>query len=80
MLAAAIARRDAFVTDCTTLEEVREVTQAGVARMPWAAVGTAGERELAGGGITVRCLQLPDGSLPEVDDASDAVAYLARAY
>lgn len=80
MLAAATARRDAFVTDCTTLEEVREVTQAGVARMPWAAVGTAGERELAGGGITVRCLQLPDGSLPEVDDASDAVAYLARAY
>jgi prolyl-tRNA synthetase len=80
MLVAATARRDALITDCSTLDEVREVAQTGVARMPWASVGTAGEQELATSGVTVRCLQRPDGSLPEADDEPAAVAYLGRAY
>lgn len=80
MLAAATARRDALITNCAALDDVRKVTQVGVARIPWSKVGTAGERELATNGITVRCLQRPDGSLPETDDEPDAVAYLARAY
>ncbi|GAA1661420.1 proline--tRNA ligase [Kribbella alba] len=80
MLAAATARRDALITDCTTLDEVREVAQTGIARMPWASVGTAGEQELATSGVTVRCLQRRDGSLPEADDDPAAVAYLGRAY
>ncbi len=45
MLEAATARRDAFISDCTTLDQVREVAQAGVARVPWEAVGVSGEEQ-----------------------------------
>jgi prolyl-tRNA synthetase len=80
MLAAATARRDAFVTDCTTLEQVREAARAGVARVPWQAIGVAGEEQLAADGVTVRCLHNSDGSLPDRDDDAGVVAYAARAY
>ena len=80
MFEAARARRDATVTDCTTLEQARDVAQTGVARLPWASVGTAGEQDLATSGLTVRCLQLSDGSLPESDVDAGALAYVARAY
>jgi prolyl-tRNA synthetase len=80
MLAAATARRDAFISDCTTLEAAREVAQTGVARVPWELLGAEGEADLAAGGLTVRCLQGGDGSLPESDDDAGALAYVARAY
>jgi prolyl-tRNA synthetase len=80
MLEAADARRGALVSDCTTLDEARDVAQAGVARLPWELIGASGERDLATSGLTVRCLQLSDGSLPETDDDAGAVAYVARAY
>ena len=80
MLTSATARRDAFITDCTTLEEARDAAETGVARLPWEAVGASGESKLATGGLTVRCLQRSDGSLPETDDDSGALAYIARAY
>ncbi|MGE2720106.1 proline--tRNA ligase [Mycolicibacterium celeriflavum] len=80
MLAAATARRDAAVTDCTTIDEARDAAQTGVARLLWATVGVAGEEELAASGLTVRCLQRGDGTLPESDDDGDALAYVARAY
>jgi prolyl-tRNA synthetase len=80
MLDAATARRDAVISDCGTLEDAREVAQAGVARVPWELVGPAGEEDLATSGLTVRCLQRSDGSLPETDDDAGALAYVARAY
>ncbi len=80
MFEAATTRRDDFVVDCTTLDEARDVAQTGVARLPWELVGTSGEQDLATNGITVRCLQLSDGSLPETDDDAGALAYVARAY
>jgi prolyl-tRNA synthetase len=80
MLEAATARRDAFITDCTTLDQVREAARTGVARVPWRSVGVSGEEGLAAGGLTVRCLQGRDGALPEIDDDATAVAYVARAY
>jgi prolyl-tRNA synthetase len=80
MLAAATARRDAVIADCATLDEAREVASAGVARVRWASIGEAGEAELAAGGLTVRCLQRDDGSLPESDGDSGLLAYVARAY
>ena len=80
MLEAATARRDALISDCTTLDQVRDVAQTGVARLPWALVGASGEEDLASSGLTVRCLQLSDGSLPETDDDSGVLAYIARAY
>jgi prolyl-tRNA synthetase len=80
LLAAATGRRDASITDCTTVAQAREAAQTGVARLPWALVGVTGEADLAAGGITVRCLQRPDGSLPDADHDPDALAYVARAY
>jgi prolyl-tRNA synthetase len=80
MFEAATARRDAAISDCTTLDEARAAAQTGVARVPWDVVGTSGEQDLAAGGITVRCLQVGDGSLPETDHDAGALAYVARAY
>ncbi|MFG1932855.1 proline--tRNA ligase [Mycobacterium sp. NPDC048908] len=80
MLEAATARRNVATTDCTTLDQAREAAQSGVARVPWQVVGAAGEQDLATSGLTVRCLQLGDGSLPEADDDGGALAYVARAY
>jgi prolyl-tRNA synthetase len=80
MYEAATVRRDAAITDCTTLEQAREVAQTGVARLPWELVGTAGEEDLATSGLTVRCLQFEDGSLPDTDHEADTLAYVARAY
>jgi prolyl-tRNA synthetase len=80
MLAAATERRDVITSDCTTLEQARDVAQTGVARLPWDLVGDSGEQDLATSGLTVRCLQLRDGSLPESGDDAGALAYIARAY
>jgi prolyl-tRNA synthetase len=80
MFAAATARRDAAITDCASLEQAREVAQTGVARLPWELVGTAGEQDLAASGLTVRCLQRADGSLPGADNDAGALAHVARAY
>jgi len=80
MFDAATARRDATIADCTTLDQARDAAQTGVARVPWEVVGTGGEQDLATSGLTVRCLQLDDGSLPETDHHPGALAYVARAY
>jgi prolyl-tRNA synthetase len=80
MFETATARRDAFISDCSTLDEARDAAQAGVARVPWDAVGTDGEQGLATIGLTVRCLQSSDGSLPDTDHDTDSLAYVARAY
>jgi prolyl-tRNA synthetase len=80
MFDAATARRDAAISDCTTLGQARDVAQTGVARLPWELVGTSGEQDLATSGLTVRCLQLGDGSLPEADHDAGVLAYIARAY
>ena len=79
MLDAATARRDAFIADCTTVDQVRDVAQTGVARVPWDVVGPPGEEDLAASGLTVRCLQLGDGALPDTDADAGALAYVARA-
>jgi prolyl-tRNA synthetase len=80
MLSAATDRRDSAISDCTTLEQVRDVAQTGVARVPWRVVGESGEQDLAAAGVTVRCLQSGDGALPEAADDENTVAYVARAY
>ena len=80
MLEGATARRDALIADCTTIEQARDVAQTGVARLPWELVGTSGERDLAASGLTVRCLQRSDGSLPETGHDAGVLAYVARAY
>ena len=80
MFDAATARRDASILEASTLAEARDAAQTGVARLPWAVVGAAGEEDLAASGLTVRCLQRSDVSLPDTDDDAGALAYVAHAY
>jgi len=76
----ALARREANTTAVSTLEDAIEVAGAGWARLPWAAVGIAGETKANEVGVTVRCLVRADGSVPESEDEPDLVAILARSY
>jgi len=49
--------------------------------MAWSALrADDGETRLRTQGITVRCLQRPDGSLPFDEDEPDLVAIVSRAY
>jgi prolyl-tRNA synthetase len=81
LLAEATARRDASIADTTTVDEAVEACAAGWARLGWAALQAGdGEAALKQHGITVRCLQQPDGSLPDGEDDPDTLAYVARAY
>ncbi len=77
----AAATRDARTVEVRTLEEAATAGADGFARVPWAAVGVSGEATLAAQGLTVRCLQRPDGSLAVPGDADDSlVAVVGRAY
>ena len=80
MLSEATDFRDASTTDVTTVEEALEVGREGVGRIEWARLGTDGERHLLGDGISVRCIQRPDGSVPASEDEPDLQAIVARAY
>jgi prolyl-tRNA synthetase len=80
LLAQSLAQREARTVDVSTIADAREAAATGFVRIPWDTVGPEGELELAGGGVTVRCLQRADGSLPEHDGEAGLVAYVARAY
>ncbi|RKR73881.1 proline--tRNA ligase [Frondihabitans australicus] len=67
--------------DVATSEEAFEAAQTGFGRIAWSTLGEDGEADLNRRGVTVRCLQLPDGSLPEPQTpGDDLVAIVARAY
>jgi len=80
MLAAAVARRDAAIADASGIDDAFDIAQTGFARLPWGVIRGEGEAQLAGKGVTVRCLMAADGSLPVTDDDDDLVAVVARAY
>jgi prolyl-tRNA synthetase len=80
MLADARSRRDANIADASDLREAAAATKRGFARLAWRLVRGDGETRLVGDGVTVRCLQRPDGSLPQSEDEDDLVAFVARAY
>ncbi len=80
MLAEATAFRDAATTDVASLEQALEVGKEGVGRIEWAKLGPEGERRLLDDGISVRCIQRPDGTVPESEDEPDLLAIVARAY
>lgn len=74
------AWRDSRIFEATTAEEVQEAAATGFARIPWAKLGPEGEAALAEEAITVRCLQRPDGTLPQDGDEPDLVAVCGRSY
>jgi len=80
MLAEATRFRDGSVVDAGTVAEAAEAGKSGVGRIPWALLGTDGERALLDEGVSVRCIQREDGSLPEAEDEPGLVAIVARAY
>jgi prolyl-tRNA synthetase len=80
MLAAAVARRDAAIADASGIDDAFDLAQTGFARVPWGVLRGEGEAQLAGKGVTIRCLMAADGSLPVTDDDDDLVAVVARAY
>jgi len=80
MLAEATAFRDAATSDVTTVEEALEVGREGIGRIEWPRLGPDGEKRLLADGISVRCIQRPDGTVPAAEDEPDLFAIVARAY
>ena len=80
LLDTATARLRDRTAATATLDEAAEAAQEGFARVPWAEIGPEGEARLAERSVSVRCLQRPDGSVPDSGDEGDLVAFVARAY
>jgi len=76
----AAARLAAATVDVSTLEEAREASLTGFARVPWSVIGADGEAQLATSAVSIRCLVRADGSLPLSDDEPDLIAVTARSY
>src|SRR5262249_40092223 len=72
--------RDSRSVEVTTLADAADAAQEGFARLPWSLVGDEGENRLATSGVSVRCLQRPDGGLAQSAAEPDLIAYVARAY
>ncbi|MER7071575.1 proline--tRNA ligase [Terrabacter sp. NPDC000476] len=80
LYANALAHREASTVAVTSVGEAAEAARTGWATIPWAALGPEGEEELARSAVTVRCLTMPDGSVPASEDADGVLAVVARAY
>jgi prolyl-tRNA synthetase len=79
--AEALAVRAARTVDVADLEEAAQAAATGFARVPWKAVGAAGEDRLGRDALSVRCLQRADGTLPGTADDEDSwVAVIGRSY
>jgi prolyl-tRNA synthetase len=84
--AEAQARMESRTEDVADLASALEAGARGFARIPWRALGAEGEDRLGAEGLTVRCLQRPDGSLAaeasgeEKPEEDDLVAVVGRAY
>ena len=80
MLAAARAERDAHIVEVTSVDDAAAAAADGWAKISWSKLGLGGEATLARTGVTVRCLQRADGTVPDSDDEPDLVAFVARSY
>jgi prolyl-tRNA synthetase len=80
MLEGARAERDARIADVSTVDEAAEASAEAWAKLPWDALGDEGEAKLAQSGVTVRCLQRPDGGVPDSETEPGLIAYVARSY
>ena len=63
-----------------SVDEALEAARTGFARLPWKAGDDDAEDRLNKEGVTVRCLQRPDGTVPANPADDDLVAVVARAY
>jgi prolyl-tRNA synthetase len=80
LLTDAAARQAARITPVTTVDDAIEAAASGWASMPYDLLGESGEDRLADAGVTIRCLQREDGTLPTGDDETGLTAFVARSY
>jgi prolyl-tRNA synthetase len=80
LYAAALAHRDANTAAVATEAEAVEAAQTGWATIPWSTLGPEGEARLAESAVTVRCLTMPDGSVPASESDAGVLAVVGRAY
>ena len=80
LYAAALAHRDANTVAVTSIGEAAEAARTGWATIPWATLGPEGEATLAESAVTVRCLTMPDGTVPTSEATTGALAVVGRAY
>ncbi|WP_330474324.1 proline--tRNA ligase [Terrabacter sp. C0L_2] len=80
LYAAALAHWDANTAAVESLEDAAEAARTGWAMIPWSTLGPEGEATLAESAVTVRCLTMPDGSVPASEDADGVLAVVGRAY
>lgn len=77
----ALAFREARTVSAGSVKEVVDAGAGGFVRLPWRHIGEDGELELAGEGLTVRCLQREDEGLARPGEADDdLVAVVGRSY
>lgn len=80
LYAGALAHQQANTSAVSSLGEAAEAARTGWATIPWSTLGTEGEATLAESAVTVRCLTMPDGSVPESEDDEGVLAVVGRAY
>jgi prolyl-tRNA synthetase len=81
LLAEAQARQARRTVEATNLDDAVVAAQEGFAVVPAALVSGPAETRLNEAGVSVRCIQRRDGTLPGDDDPDeDLVAVVGRAY
>ena len=80
LLAEATKRRDDSTIDVDTLPDAREAARTGWARIRYETVREAEAGGTLGDGLSVRCLQRSDGTLPESTEETDLIALVGRSY
>jgi prolyl-tRNA synthetase len=80
LYAAALAFREERTVAAASIDEASEAARSGWATVPWSVLAVDGETKLAESGITVRCLTMPDGTVPPSEDAEGVLAVVGRAY
>ncbi len=81
LLEAARVRLAAGTSEVDSIDAAIDAAQTGFAVLPGALADDAGETALNAKSVSIRCLQRPDGTLPDTkDQVSDLVAVVARAY
>jgi prolyl-tRNA synthetase len=76
----ALRRQERRTVEVASMVEAMDAAATGWAKLPWSAVGPAGETELNAQGLTVRCLVRANGGVPDSEDEPDLVAVVGRAY
>jgi prolyl-tRNA synthetase len=76
----ALGRRQTATVSVDSLDEAIEAARVGWCTIPYVALGEQGEAVLNSHALSVRCLGLPDGSMPSHGAHPDLIAWISRSY